>query len=270
MTTRKTSTVISAGVGAIAGAAVSGLGVLAAQAVQARRRIGPRTSVPPYHDGRYGTGHGTSIRIAMLGDSGAAGLGADGPDSTMGAVIAKTVTDVAHRPVILINHAVVGAQTKDLDAQVDRALTAPPHLAIIMIGANDVTHLVPATLSGRRLGRVIRRLKEHDIGVVIASCPDLGTIKPVPQPLRNIMGRASKRMADEQHKVARENGAIPVALGTILGPEFDQRPHFYFADDQFHPSADGYFAAAQVLLPSVLQLLDLIPERKALPAREQA
>ena len=67
------------GVGtALAGAAI---GVVAVQARMARRAIGPRRSVPPYADGRYFPGGdrsrgGTSLRLVVLGDSGAAGLGA--------------------------------------------------------------------------------------------------------------------------------------------------------------------------------------------------
>lgn len=261
-------TIATASISAAVGAAASAAAVLAAQAVQTRNRIGPRTTVPPYHDGRYGAGAGTSLRIAILGDSAAAGLGAERPEDTMGAIIANAVHAASGRPVVLTNHAVVGAQTKDLDTQINRALSAPPHLAVIMVGANDLTHLVPSQVSGRRLAKAIRRLKDNGIAVVMATCPDLGAIHPFPNPLRSVMRSASRNLAQRQIQVSRENGATPVALGAILGPQFDAWPEVFFAEDQFHPSSNGYRAAAELLIPAVLHELHITPQRLALPATD--
>ncbi len=256
-----TRTAAAAGASAVAAA-----GLLTAQALQARRRIGPRTTTAPYSDGRYGTGSGTSIRLAVLGDSAAAGLGAKHPGETMGAILATALAQVAGRPVTLSNHAVIGAQTVDLDAQIDRAAWTRPHVAVIMVGANDVTHLVPRSLSARRLRRAIRRLRESGTEVVMATCPDLGTVKPVPQPLRTVMRRGSRRLALAQAEATRAAGGRPVPLGSILGPEFDERPEVMFAEDRFHPSTEGYTAAAQVLLPEVIAAWRRGSEGEVLPA----
>ena len=52
-------------------------GVLVAEAKIARRLIGNATDVPPQATGWYGRGRpGPAIRIALLGDSSAAGYGA--------------------------------------------------------------------------------------------------------------------------------------------------------------------------------------------------
>lgn len=251
---------------AVTASAAAALGLLAAQALEARRRIGRRTTTAPYADGRYGKGPGTSIRLAILGDSGAAGLGADSPQDTMGAILADALAEVSGRTVTLSNHAVIGAQTKDLDAQVDRALWTRPHVAVIMIGANDVTHLVPRHLSQRRLRAVVRRLRASGTDVVMATCPDLGTIKPVPQPLRSIMRRRSRLLAQAQADATLAEGGRPVPIGSLLGPEFDARPDVMFADDQFHPSTEGYSAAALALLPEVIAAWRLGGEGEILPA----
>lgn len=251
---------------ALGATAVAAAGLLTAQAFEARRRIGPRTTIPPYADGRYGSGPGTSIRLAVLGDSGAAGLGAERPEDTMGAILANALAEVSGRTVTLSNHAVVGAQTVDLEPQIDRALWTRPHIAVIMIGANDVTHLVPRALSARRLRRAIRRLRESGTEVVMATCPDLGTVKPVPQPLRTVMRRASRKLAAAQAETTLAEGGRPVALGSRLGPEFDERPDVMFAEDRFHPSTEGYAAAAQALLPEVIAAWSIGGEGEILPA----
>jgi lysophospholipase L1-like esterase len=255
------ATALAAGLGMAAAA----IGVLAAQVVETRRRIGPRRTVPPYHDGRYGRGTGTSIRVAVLGDSGAAGLGADYPGDAMGAIIAGGVAQATRRAVVLTNHAVVGARTADLDPQITRALTAPPHVAVVMVGANDVTHAVPVAVSRRRLEAAVRRLRVAGVQVVVGTCPDLGTVRPIPQPLRWVARRWSRRLAAAQAVATVAGGGRAVSLGDLLGPEFDARPDVMFSADRFHPSSDGYRAAAEALLPSVVAALRLGPQGDLLP-----
>lgn len=233
-------------------ASAATLSVLVAQAWETKRRIGPRRTVPPYADGRYGRGEGTSIRLAVLGDSGAAGLGAQHPDQTMGAVLARGLSELSGRTVVLSNHAVVGAQTKNLPDQITRALWTRPHIAMIMIGANDLTHAVPLTVSARRLRAAVARLREAGTQVVVATCPDLGSVQPFPQPLRTVARRRSRALAQAQRAATVAAGGRAVALGDLLGPEFDARPDVMFAADRFHPSPAGYAAAAQALLPQVL------------------
>jgi lysophospholipase L1-like esterase len=259
------------GVGtALAGAAI---GVVIVQAALAKRAIGPRTTVPPYADGRYlppgeSTARGTSLRLAVLGDSGAAGLGADDPDATPGAVIARELAAASGRPVLLTNTAVVGAQSKDLAAQVDRILAVRPNVAVIMIGANDVTHRVRPQLSVRLLGEAVERLRAAGCEVVVGTCPDLGTVKPLAVPLRQYARRTSRELAAAQRIAVLEHGGRPVMLGEELGDLFDSAPETYFSADRFHPSAAGYIACAHALLPEVLAALGMASqgELPALPA----
>lgn len=242
-------------VSASLGLAFAAAGVLTAQGLQARHRIGRRRTAPPYADGRYGQGRGPSIRIAVLGDSGAAGLGAQSAHDTMGAVIAAGVAQTMRRGVVLQNHAVVGAVTADLDAQIDRALWSAPHVAVIFIGGNDVTHLVPRQRSAAQLSAAVARLRSYGTAVVVGTCPDLGTVRPIPQPLRAMMRRRSRQLAAAQASATAGAGGAPVALGALLGPEFEAAPEMMFSADRFHPSAQGYTAAAQVMLPAVLEAL---------------
>ena len=100
----------------------------------------------------------------------------------------------------------------------------------------------------------------------MATCPDLGTVKPVPQPLRAVMRRASRKLAHAQAQATWAEGGRVVSLGSRLGPEFDDRPDVMFAEDRFHPSTEGYAAAAQALLPEVIAAWRLGGEGEILPA----
>jgi lysophospholipase L1-like esterase len=135
-----------------------------------------------------------------------------------------------------------------------------PELVVIMIGTNDVTHRVLPQTSVRLLRAVVAGLVADGCAVVVGCCPDLGTVQPLPNPLRLLGRRLSRTLAAAQALVTDEAGGYPVELGSLLGPEFAARPGEYFSEDQFHPSSLGYRRCADVLLPSV---------RTALEAREE-
>src|SRR5262245_22747635 len=113
------------GVG-LAGALLTGL--LLGQAQLAKRAI-PLPSAPPPDGSGFYPGGGDLIRLAMLGDSSAAGLGVDHPEQTPGALIAAAL----EQPVEYRCLAVVGADSTHLAAQVVAALSQPLDIAIIMI-----------------------------------------------------------------------------------------------------------------------------------------
>ena len=87
----------------------------------------------------------------MVGDSSAAGLGVDRPDRDAGSADRRRPfrSPIAGQPP----SRPLGAQTADLDAQIDLALDhlARSDVAVMLIGANDVTHRVRQSVSVCRL-----------------------------------------------------------------------------------------------------------------------
>ena len=234
------------------------LGVFRAEVALARRAIGEAGTEAPSADGLHGKDHGGEpIRFAMLGDSSAAGFGVDHAHQTPGVMLAAGVAECASRPVHLTSVGAVGARSSDLDAQIDRLPDGRLDVAVIMIGANDVTHRVRPATAVRRLDQAVRRLRAAGAEVVVGTCPDLGTVEPVPQPLRYVARRWSRQLAAAQTIVVVEAGGRTVSLGDILGPEFAASPSEMFGPDRFHPSATGYASAAAALLPSVCAALDV-------------
>ena len=229
-------------------------GLLTVEAKVARKMIGPILSEPPPDStGWYGRGRpGPAIKIAVLGDSSAAGYGVERVEETPGALLASGVAEYADRRVYLRDVAVVGARTADLEDQIERVLPSGPDVAVILIGANDVTHVTPPAVSVRHLAESVRRLHDAGVDVVVGTCPDLGTIKPIAPPLKQVARAWSRRLAAGQTIAVLEEGGRTVSLGSILGPEFAATPALLFGPDQFHPSAEGYRRLASVLLPSTL------------------
>ncbi len=244
---------------AAAGAALGalGYGVIKVEAALARRVIGLPFDEPPDDDGVYGAGVGDPWELVVLGDSSAAGMGADHPHETVGAIVANGVAALTGRRVRLTNRAVVGAESSDLERQFANALeeVLRPDVVVIMVGANDVTHRIERSASVRHLEQTVRRIRALGSEAVVGTCPDLGTIEPIRQPLRSLMKRWSRDLAAAQTVAVVEAGGRTVSLGDLLGPEFAGSPREMFSRDQFHPSPAGYARAAAALLPSVCAAL---------------
>ncbi|NGO70926.1 SGNH/GDSL hydrolase family protein [Streptomyces boncukensis] len=259
------------GIGLLGGAAV---GLLFAEVQLAKRKVGGSLDQPPLADGLYGAAFarqrepqrtGRPLRLALLGDSTAAGQGVHRPRQTPGALLASALAAVAERPVSLRNVAVPGAQSDDLERQVTLLLGEGggaddgPDVCVIMIGANDVTHRMPPAHAVRRLSDAVARLRTAGCEVVVGTCPDLGSIEPVGQPLRWIARRLSRQLAAAQTIAVVEEGGRTVSLGDLLGPEFAANPRELFGPDNYHPSAEGYATAAMAILPTLCAALSLWP-----------
>ncbi len=245
------------GAGAVI-ALVIGRAVLRHQAATARQRIGKplgedRLDADRVWRRRY---EAEPVELLVLGDSIAAGLGAERRKDTLGARVAKGLAQRARRPVHLRTAATVGAESSDLARQLD---TLPEHdrpdVAIIVVGGNDVTHRIAVTDSIEHLEAAIARLLARGTEVVVGTCPDLGALRPVPQPLRALGSRLSRQLADAQARAAVAAGAQAVSLRRAVGPFFISQPDEMFSLDRFHPSALGYRRTAEALLPAVVDAL---------------
>jgi lysophospholipase L1-like esterase len=253
---------VGGGLGTVVVTGAAGLSaVLWGEVKLAERRIPVAKDPPPPSNDTVWAAAGVSrsrppISIAMLGDSLAAGYGVYRDRDTPGAQIAIAISEAARRPVHLTNVAVVGAESVELPAQLTRLGRARPELAIVIIGANDVTARAKPKDVVRYLEQTVLRLRAGGIEVVVGTCPDLGTIRPLAQPLRSYARRASRSMARAQTVAVVRAGGRAVSLGDLLGQLFMSNLH-YFSEDRFHPSSAGYAEAARALAPSCFDALGL-------------
>lgn len=238
------------------GVGLLGTVLLVTQARLARRAV-PVIAAAPLADGAYGDGdvERPPLRLAVLGDSGGAGVGCARPDETIGARLATALAAPPPagigRTVVLDVLAVSGSRSEDLDPQVSRALLTPPDVAVVVIGANDVTHFVPPPRAVAFLRAAVERLVAAGARVVVGTCPDLSTVPPIPQPLRVVAGARSRRMAEAQQAAVTAGGGVAVPLAALLAARFAAQPQRMFCADRFHPSAEGYRELAEALLPAV-------------------
>jgi lysophospholipase L1-like esterase len=244
-----------AGIALIAGT-VGGAALLAAEAIAAKSRRYAKPDLGLAVRASLGQDDKTPLRLVLIGDAIALGVGVDTVDETVGGQLARLLAD-AGAAVTLSTVAVSGARCADLATQVARAqLGIRPDLAVILAGTNDATHLVRPGEAAASLATAVRRLRDGGTAVVVGTCPDLGALRAVAPPLRQLGGWYGRRMARAQASAARAAGASVVDLAGQVGPVFRADRGMY-CHDGFHPSADGYRVLAYALFPELAQAANL-------------
>ena len=240
------------------------LALLYLQVRLARRAVGVTAWQRPKVNGVYGDGPGTPLRMLMIGDSTAAGFAVPEAAQTPGVLLASGLAAAADRRVRLRCTASPGATSANLAAQMAHSGALDPasryDLAVIFIGANDVIRRVRPNDAVAHLREATAALVGHGTAVVVATCPDLGTVRPIGWPLRSVARRASRQLAAAQTIAVTEAGGRTVSLSDVLADDFRSDPAAMFGPDRFHPSARGYAQAASAVLPSACAALGLLPE----------
>ncbi|WP_304453476.1 SGNH/GDSL hydrolase family protein [Nocardiopsis sp. YSL2] len=240
------------------------LALLYLQVRLARRAVGVTAWQRPKVNGVYGDGPGTPLRMLMIGDSTAAGFAVPEAAQTPGVLLASGLAAAADRRVRLRCTASPGATSANLAAQMAHSGALDPasryDVAVIFIGANDVIRRVRPNDAVAQLREATAALVAHGTAVVVATCPDLGTVRPIGWPLRSVARRASRQLAAAQTIAVTEAGGRTVSLSDLLADDFRSDPAAMFGPDRFHPSARGYVQAASAVLPSACAALGLLPE----------
>ena len=218
----------------------------------------PAEAPPPRCDGRLRprATTATPLRLAVLGDSSAAGYGVDAPRETLGALLAAGLAEQAAPAGAAAlpgrgRLPVARGCRRRWTRRSDRA-----DLAVIIIGGNDVTHRasVPerGAAPGRRGTRAARGRRRgrrrhlprpgHDPADPAAAALAGPAVEPA-------AGRARRRSRWSRPAGGRSRSATCSARSSPPSPDR------MFGLDRFHPSADGYLAAAAAVLPTVVAAL---------------
>ncbi|EPX79253.1 SGNH/GDSL hydrolase family protein [Litoreibacter arenae] len=216
------------------------LPVLAAQGWRARKSArllpepeGPREGV---------TGEGALLRLLIIGDSSAAGVGvgtqADAISGRLVSALAQT------RRVDWRLNAVSGATTAQTLQRLTAEETGPFDMAVTALGVNDVTK--GATLR-RWLGHqreMCDRLRE-DFGcahVFVSGMPPIGSFPLLPDPLRWVLAEQGRRWDRALIAMLEDmEGCHHVKAAESLTPE-------QMSEDGFHPGPQVYRMWAEAVL----------------------
>jgi lysophospholipase L1-like esterase len=192
----------------------------------------------------------SALRLVLLGDSIAYGQGARRVEDTLGRRLALALTAEGF-DVDLHVAAVPRAASAHLAAQIRTVEALVPDLAVVVIGANDLTRFVPAPAAAADLGAAVTALRALGTDVVVVPAPDMSSVPFVPPAFRPVVQAACAVLQQHQSQVAAAAGARIATIGDVIGTAFADDPTL-FSRDRFHPSSAGYARIAEALAPHVV------------------
>ena len=258
----------------VGGIPLGAAGLLWTQALRARARAG--VTPPAYRvSGEVPAGAaGQPVRMAVIGDSAVAGVGAATVEGSLAIQVAVRVAAAVGRPVYVDGFGVSGARTADVRAQQVPRLAAARHdVVVTVVGTNDVVRLTPPPVVARETDALLRDLAAvAGAPVVFCSLPEIRCIPVLGVPLREVAAAYAAAVTRAQLVALRRHPqATYVDARRLCGPLFARRPDMISADG-FHPSPAGYGLIADALAPAVVRALSgqLEPDDLAPPARHRA
>ena len=207
-----------------------------------------------------GSSDAEPFRLWVLGDSTAAGLGAADEASTLPALIAQRVADATGRRVAVTGLGVSGARTDTVtNAQVPQLPGDEVDAVVVVVGANDVTHVTPPWAIGPRTQQMLSAVvAQTGAPVVLGGIPRFSGIDAVLEPLRSITDRYAAVLRRRQRLAAEAVAGEPSAI-TYVNIAVEASPRFRgvpesMSSDGFHPSSVGYGYWADALAPPVVAI----------------
>ncbi|MGY1842994.1 GDSL-type esterase/lipase family protein [Modestobacter sp. SYSU DS0875] len=194
-----------------------------------------------------------TLRFLVLGDSLAFGTGAASPEDTLGARLTRELEAVGLSVRVDVV-AVPGATSLDLDAQVRRA-PRDADVALLVVGANDLTRRVPPAQGAAALGAAVAELRRRGTAVLVVPTPDLSAVAWVPPAFRAVVAAVCDQARTRQTAAAEAAGGVVAPVGPALAARFAAEPALFSAD-RFHPSSAGYALVAEALAPHLLALVE--------------
>ena len=177
------------------------------------------------------------LRVLVLGDSTAAGVGADTQDQALPGNLARELSARWHVAVDWRAMGENGATARDLvERFLDDAVAEPYDFVFLTIGANDALGLRSRGAFGGDIRRIIARLREAhpDATIMMSSLPAFFRFELLPHPLKwNLYLHSQSLEAEARSIVAAHPGAI-------MSPPPPPYSDGFFASDLFHPSEQGY------------------------------
>ncbi|MGQ0800728.1 MAG: SGNH/GDSL hydrolase family protein [Pseudomarimonas sp.] len=206
--------------------------LLLLQGRRVRRRT-PKLAEPP--GARRGESFdGRPLRLLILGDSAAAGVGASSQVNALsGQLVARLSPQHALHWQLL---AETGRRARDGLLALQREPSLRCDVALTSLGVNDVTALASARQFHVDMQAVIMRLREHAGArlILLSGLPPMGEFPALPQPLRWRLGQQARLLDQVLRRLAATHADCrhlpfgPLPSAALL------------ASDGFHPGPQAY------------------------------
>lgn len=186
-------------------------------------------------------GYGSPLRIAVIGESTAAGCGVDSHDAGFPACLAREVSARTHRTVTWEVVGQFGATARRIRYRLLHRLGEDFDVAVLLAGGNDVLARRAPEQWRDDLAAIVDELMDRAAHVVVAAIPPFALFPSLPAALRRYLGDRAAALDAISRQVCAE---LPCTtwVSTPGTP-----PPGFFAQDRFHPSAFGYRRWAEIV-----------------------
>ena len=183
--------------------------------------------------------HGTlsgpdPLRLLVLGDSTAAGVGAPTQLEALPGNLARELASLLNRGVSWEARGRNGATAHDLVT--DYLPIEAYDVIFVTIGANDALGIRSRAAFGRDFRTVLEHLRatSPSAAILVSSLPAFFRFELLPNPLRFNLYLHSQSLESEARRI------VATFDGAVMSPPPPPYTEGFFATDLFHPSAIGY------------------------------
>jgi len=217
--------------------------LLFAQAQRVRSSVEPLPEPPGPRAGREGRGD-DELRLLVVGDSSAAGVGAPHQNLALARPLARHLAQQLQRPVRWNLLAATGLTSAAALAFLKQRDVPEAEIAVVVLGVNDITNQVPPAQALKLRGEIAVWLEAHAgvSEVLFPALPEMDRFPSLPQPLAWWAGQMSRRNNRAQARWA-EGWTLPQPRVAHVPMEGLMRGDD-MAGDGFHPGPGLYARVA--------------------------
>lgn len=189
-----------------------------------------------------------SLRILVVGDSSAAGVGVEHQQDALAMPLAHLVAQKTGRQVQWHLYAKSGLNTREAHAFLDAQMLPAADLIVVALGVNDVTAQHSAEQFIADYQQLLRMLFNKTCAqkAVISGLPPLHQLPVAPQPLRWYLGQCAKRLDLALQKLCARTANL-----SYVSLQWAKAEHM--ARDKFHPGPSQYLQWAALISEAALR-----------------
>lgn len=180
------------------------------------------------------TGEGAVLRLLILGDSAAAGVGAEHQSQALTGRLVSVLSE--HYRVVWKLKAETGLRSHEVLEMVAQEPAAALDVVVVSVGVNDITSSTSVKQWTTTLAQLIALLSEKFDApqILLSGVPPMRHFLALPQPLRWFLGLQADLFNQHLADVVEKHPDC-----NLLAPEFPAIAE-YLASDGFHPGPPAY------------------------------
>jgi lysophospholipase L1-like esterase len=184
---------------------------------------------------------GVPVRIAVLGESTAAGCGVEAHNDGFPGSLARTIAERTGRPVTWETVGHDGATGRRIRYRLLPQISETLTVAVLLAGTNDVLSRRSPAQWAEDLDAIVSGLADRAEHVLVVGIPSFETFPSLPTTLRRYLAKSAGTLDEASQRVCAQR---PRVTWVNLPGSMQGGPGF-FSPDRFHPSAYGYLRLAQ-------------------------